>query len=80
MNTKKWFLIPEEVVDDVKKALLKYIELLNFDSISTGILTHAKDTLHNFDTSLHITDVVPDDFKESVDPLQVYDDWGVPIK
>lgn len=67
-----WFLIPKATVDLVRKTLVECIE--DFD------LKRYKDVLHEFDTNLHITNEVPDDFKEINNPIQeVYDEWGVPV-
>jgi len=49
MGEQKWWLISAENVDSIRKALE-----------SSG----QKDALHDLDSGLHITDCIPDDFKE----------------
>ena len=71
----KWFLISDEVVNKVQRTLIALIRadrLVSDDEI--------KELLHDFESSLNITDEVPEDFKIKDSYIAYLDDWGVPLK
>lgn len=53
----EWFLIPKEVVSRIQKTLNS---LISADRIFSD--DEMKDLLHEFETSLHKTAVIPKDF------------------
>ena len=57
MINEKWFLIPERVVKLTQDTLKRMAKM------ESGLLSVIENCLHEFDTSINITDQVPYDFK-----------------
>lgn len=58
----KWFLISEDDMKIVRKALFA---AWRFSEVDSGTEKFHKDALNTFNTGLHVTDAVPADFQQA---------------
>lgn len=65
---RKWFLIPAEIVEIVKDTFQRFIDNVEYNCRDRDVQPEAyskwiRERLHDFETSINITDAIPEDFK-----------------